>query len=121
MISFRIIALVLICLVTVRENFSFALTVLSPSARYQATFKADDQHDEDDSNSPDQLPADDSELPAIVEVELSQSDLSFTDSSNASGETQVDAFSEGPCVVYVRADSLSGSLDSLDGLMKLRI
>jgi hypothetical protein len=118
MIHLRIISLVLICFVTIRENFAFALTVISPSA----TLHSPDQFPgEDDSDVPDQLPADDSDLPAIVEMEFSQSDLSLSAHVSTSVETQVALFLEAPCLAYERADSLSGTLDSLDALLRLRI
>ena len=122
MISFRIIALALMCLVTLREDFSFALTVISPSATFRATFSENDQAtEEEDSDLPDQLPADDSDLPAMVELEVSQSDLSLSEHATTSAETQVDFFLEAPSLAYARADSLSGTLDSLDTLLRMRI
>jgi len=122
MISFRIIALALVSLVTLRENFAFALTVISPSATFHAIFSENDQVTENqDSDLPDQLPADDSDLPAIVELEFGQSNLNPSQFASTSVETQVDFFLEALSVAYGRADSLSGTLDSLDALLRLRI
>jgi hypothetical protein len=122
MISFRIIALALVSLVTLRENFAFALTVISPSATFHANFSENDQAtQEQDSDLPDQLPADDSDLPAIVELGFSQSDLSVAEHASAAVAIQVDFFLEALSVAYERADSLSGTLDSLDALLRLRI
>ena len=70
---------------------------------------------------PDQLPADDSDLPAIVELEFGQSDLNLSEHASASVETQVDFFLEAPYLAYARADSLSGTLDSLGALLRMRI
>lgn len=122
MISLRIIALSLLCLVTLRENFAFAFTVISPSATFHAIFLEDDQAtEEQDSDLPDQLPADDSDLPAIVDLEFSQSDLSLSEDATASVESHIDSLLEAPCLAYERADSLSGALDSLNTLSRMRI
>jgi hypothetical protein len=122
MISFRIIGLALMCLVTLRENFAFALTVISPSATFHAIFVEDDQATEEkDRDVPEQLPADDSDLPAMVELEVGQSDLSLSEHANTSVESQADFFLEAARLVYERADSLSGTLDSLDALLRMRI
>jgi hypothetical protein len=123
MISFRIIALTLVCLVTLRENFSFALTVISPSATFHAIFSENDQATEEDDSDlpPDQLPADDSDLPAVVELELSQSNLSLSEHASTLGETQIGFCLEAPSLAYERADSLSGTLDGLNALLRMRI
>jgi hypothetical protein len=122
MIFFRLIAMALMCLVTLRENFSFAFTVISPSATSHSLLCEDDRaSEEEDSDLPDQLPADDSDLPAIVELELSQSDLSLSEHASTSVETQVEFFSEARCLGYERADNLSATLDSLDALLRMRI
>lgn len=120
MISFRVIALALVCLVTLRENFAFAFTVISPSVR--AIFYDNDQtaSEEEDSDLPDQLPADDSDLPAIVELEVSQSDVSLAEHVNPSVAAQMDTLLKAPCLAYERADNLSGALDSLDALLRMR-
>jgi len=71
MIRFRTISL-LVCLLAIQANFAFPLTVISPSATNQSS---EEFPDESDSDAPDQLPADGTELPAVVELELNLPDV----------------------------------------------
>lgn len=117
MISLRVISLVLVCFVTIRENFAFALTIIAPSA----THHSPEQSPGDDSDVPDQLPADDSDLPAIVELELEGSDTARADATLSGTEAQRDLLLIESCLDYHGAANLSGAPDGLYGLFKLRI
>jgi len=121
MIPVRTICLVLVCVVTVRENFAFALTIVAPSATFHSSTIPQDRAPDDDSNLPNQLPADDSELPAVVEVESNLSDVNQSVAANISSETPLGSFAVEPSLGYQRADSLCRFPDRLYTLMRLRI